>query len=99
MEKIHTIKTISTHGDGKTELTSEENNLKIGTLNIKNLEDLTKTNLVKELQIQRNNLMNIYDDNIHGYLTPRDVRDALWLVKENINYLINLIIQKRDKTI
>jgi hypothetical protein len=100
MEKIHTIKTISTHRDGNdATIACEENNLKIGTLNIEDASDLTKANLIKELLIQRNNLMNIYDDNIHGYLTPRDVRDALWLVKENMNYLIDLLREKKDKTI
>lgn len=73
-----------------------KNDLKIGSLDIQESSELTKQALLKELAIQRHNLSRINEDNLHGYLTPRDVQKALYKVQDNINNLVELLLEKEE---
>jgi hypothetical protein len=92
MEKIHNIKTETF----KDERLVESSTLKIYSLNIEKASELTDKILIKELQIQRNNLGMINEDNLSGYLTPRDIQRSLRIVQENINNLVMLLIERKN---
>lgn len=71
------------------------NDTKINSLNMKSVSDLSEQNIIKELMIQSNNIGQINMDNLSGYLSPRDMQRALSQVKENINELVHLLVEKK----
>lgn len=71
------------------------NDTKINSLNIKSVNDLSDQNIIKELMIQSNNIGQIDMDNLSGYLSPRDMQRLLKQVKENINELVHLLVEKK----
>jgi len=92
METIHAITTTSKHNNHII----EDSKLVVGTLNLQEVSDLTEDNIIKELLIQNNNLRSINDNNLSGYLTPRDIRKSLEIVQDNIGNLVTLIIEKKN---
>lgn len=92
METIHAITTTSKHNNHII----EDAKLVVGTLNLQEVADLTEDNIIKELLIQNNNLRSINDNNLSGYLTPRDIRKSLAIVQDNIGNLVSLIIEKKN---
>ena len=74
-----------------------KNDTKINSLNMRSVNDLSEDNIIKELMIQSNNIGQINMDNLSGYLSPRDMQRVLSQVKENINELVHLLVErKRD---
>jgi len=65
-----------------------ENEIENHTLNIK---PITSENLVTEVLIQANNLSAITDANLNGYITARDLNEALREVQNNLNNIATLI--------
>ena len=67
----------------------------IHSLNIESANDLTEKELITELMIQSNNLGQINQDNLSGYLTPRDIQKLLQETKSKLDNLVSLLVEKR----
>jgi hypothetical protein len=72
-----------------------KNDTKINSLYMRSVNDLSEENIIKELMIQSNNIGQINMDNLSGYLSPRDMQRVLSQVKENINELVHLLVEKK----
>lgn len=72
-----------------------KNDTKINSLNIRSVNDLSEQDIITELMIQSNNIGQINMDNLSGYLSPRDMQRVLSQVKENINELVHLLVEKK----
>jgi hypothetical protein len=72
-----------------------KNDTKINSLYMRSVNDLSEQNIIKELMIQSNNIGQINMDNLSGYLSPRDMQRVLSQVKENINELVHLLVEKK----
>jgi hypothetical protein len=68
-----------------------ENEIESNTLNIKPITGEKNILLATEVLIQANNLSAITDANLNGYITARDLNEALREVQNNLNTLATSI--------
>ena len=68
----------------KTQSFKQNNKVEDHTLNIIDLVGDTETSVAQEIMLQAKNLGTIKEANLSGYITPRDLNEALCEVRENL---------------
>ena len=71
----------------KTQSFKQNNKGEDHTLNIIDLVGDTETSVAHEIMLQAKNLGTIKEASLNGYITPRDLNEALWEVRQNLYQL------------